>query len=70
MSAIDLAREPASRLNFGQFALDPRRVELTRNGVVLALRPKTLRCCCISRAAPARCWASKSCWKPCGRASW
>ncbi len=41
MGAIDLAREPASRLNFGPFALDPRRVELTRDGVAVALRPKT-----------------------------
>ena len=40
MAAPDLAREPASRLTFGQFALDSRRAELTRNGVVLALRPK------------------------------
>jgi len=41
MGAIDLTGEPASRLNFGEFALDLRRVELTRGGVAVALRPKT-----------------------------
>jgi TolB-like protein/DNA-binding winged helix-turn-helix (wHTH) protein len=54
MDTANLGHEPDSMSLFGPFALDMRRAQLTRSGVPVALRPKTLALLSHFAAHPGR----------------
>ena len=54
VDAFEPPAEPATAVGFGRFRFDPARVELTREGVPVPLRPKTYALLGLFLASPGR----------------